>query len=117
MSFDWRDYKKVADELLRSAKPPLEEAYLRSTISRSYYSAYHCATLKFLGSGWSPPSGKGGHEYTILQIQTSHSVCAQLLFGLKAKRKKADYYHNYPGDLLAEAKNALLHADRILKFC
>lgn len=41
MSFDWREYLTLAEELAGRAKiAPAEEARLRSAVSRAYYAAF-----------------------------------------------------------------------------
>lgn len=47
MSFDWHLYVTLADELLGTTKiEGMEEAYFRSSISRSYYGAFCIARNK-----------------------------------------------------------------------
>lgn len=42
MSFDWKTFRTIADELIKSQnKQGIEEAYYRSAVSRLYYSAFH----------------------------------------------------------------------------
>lgn len=47
MSFDWHLYVALASELLETAKTEgMEEAYFRSSISRSYYGVFCIARNK-----------------------------------------------------------------------
>jgi uncharacterized protein (UPF0332 family) len=44
MSFDWSEFLKLADELLKNPNSPgPKEASLRSATSRAYYAAFCCA--------------------------------------------------------------------------
>jgi len=57
MSFDWQKYLELADELIYHQRTPtLEEAYLRSAMSRSYYGIYGIAfsTLQRRGVQFPP---------------------------------------------------------------
>jgi uncharacterized protein (UPF0332 family) len=44
MSFDWQTYIRLAEELLNNSEDSdIEEAYLRSSLSRSYYGVFGIA--------------------------------------------------------------------------
>ncbi len=56
MSFDWKSYIQLAEELINHQRTPsLQEAYLRSAISRSYYGVFCIARNLLIHKGISIP--------------------------------------------------------------
>lgn len=64
MSFDWMKFWHLSDELVKSgSQPVLDEAKLRSAVSRAYYAAYNVA-FSYLKSHAQHPIGSDKHKAT-----------------------------------------------------
>lgn len=48
MSFNWEDYKLLAEHLHNNPDSAIHEAYHRSAISRAYYAAFHITKKKMV---------------------------------------------------------------------
>ena len=98
MSFVWSDYLDLAKELLGSAAgSPIEEAKLRSAISRAYYAVFNEARNFLVAnkpSVYIPDTG-AAHEVvvdTFLDDSNPDWIAVGLnLSRLKANRRVADY--------------------------
>lgn len=97
MTFDWRLYVDLADELMKvDQSDPLVEAYQRSAISRMYYGAF-CLTRERLMNMGIPFSSTGEvhkevREVLMRRISTDASTkLAKKLKELHDCRKRADY--------------------------
>lgn len=95
MSFDWKPYLQVAEELInRQNAKGLEEAYLRSAISRSYYGIFGIARAFLKQSGVTLPS-KDTHKTLRSEFKNSpDSIKKKIGFDLDRlwkDRKDADY--------------------------
>lgn len=55
MSFDWRTYLNVSDALIKNQITGIEEACLRSAISRAYYAAFGIALSYLKNHGTTIP--------------------------------------------------------------
>ena len=110
MSFDWKDYVYLAEELLN--RP--EEAYLRSAISRAYYGVFCIARNR-----------KGCKEFTRANVHwevinkyknssdRNERNIGRILDNLRRSRNDADYNEDklISGDL---AERAVLLAKNVL---
>lgn len=88
MSFDWKDYVYLAEELLGRQ----EESALRSSISRAYYGVFCIARNK---KGYKNYTGSNVHltvinAYKNSQDRNEQSI-GQTLDKLRKSRNKADY--------------------------
>ncbi len=109
MSFDWKEYIKLAEELLKQ----VDEAHLRSSISRAYYGVFCIARNK---SGYKRTKATNVHKSVILHYQRSHNLdykfVGKLLDELRRNRNDADYNEDKVIDLrLAErvlAKSSMI---------
>ena len=95
MSFDWKTYIKVANELINNQKiKALEEAYLRSAISRSYYGVFGVANSYLKNKGITIPAidthKSLRHEFKNSTDKTMKKI-GQDLDRLWRDRKDADY--------------------------
>lgn len=95
MSFDWRLYVQLADELItyqRTAR--FQEAYLRTAISRSYYGVFCIARNFLIGKGISIPK-VDSHKFVREQYRASQNKqerkIGDSLTRLWRRRKDADY--------------------------
>lgn len=71
MSFDWRSYIQLADDLISYQRiPDIQEAYLRSAISRSYYGAF-CIVRNLLISRGVVIPRTDTHKFVRTEYQTS----------------------------------------------
>jgi uncharacterized protein (UPF0332 family) len=105
VAFDWKNYQKLADELL--VRP--EEECLRSAISRAYYSILNQGKERLLANGH-PPS-KRTHSMVWDGFSRSKDAACKKIASwgprLKEKREDADYQTVFPGDLKSEAELAV----------
>lgn len=91
MPFDWNQYGNLAIQL--SNDENLDEAKIRTAISRFYYAAFHLSKAAFnVGN----PSGDGGsHEKVWEAIKRSRQIdCHKVAdhgYRLKKLRRQADY--------------------------
>lgn len=117
MSFDWRDYVSLAEHLLNFT----EEAYLRSSISRSYFGAFCIARDK---RGYQDYKGKNGeniHWKVINEYRNSDNSRDQnigrILDKLRRARNEADYdakkiiNRELAGRMVILAKNILMNIE------
>ena len=143
MSFDWKDYLKLGEKLLKERE--LKEAALRSSISRAFYSVYHNLRffLKKKGIDWDKKEVRqelkeevkkfkcedkekyiGDHE-TMIEIFRGNIVkvideekskeIGNLLDEIRVRRASADYHDEFRyGDIANEANLILLTARMIL---
>jgi uncharacterized protein (UPF0332 family) len=121
MSFDWKDYIKLAEKLYNEVnKNSMEEAYNRSVISRAYYGVF-CLSRNKAGLEFYRPrrntSDPGVHEKVIGYYKNSNKPeekqAGKILDDLRWYRNNADYDRNKNiGKDLAE--RAILKANEVL---
>jgi uncharacterized protein (UPF0332 family) len=111
MPFDWSEYFRLASEL----GTRVDEASLRSAISRAYYYVYHLALERAENNSFTPRAGEGTHtQLWRVYSESPEPACQRLAViaaRLKEKRERADYNSSYvrvreevPG-LLEDAQN------------
>lgn len=105
MSFDWKDYVSLAEELLNRE----EESSLRSSISRAYYGAFCIARNR---KSYKDYAGRDVHQRVINEYKNSNDeneqVIGQALDELRKSRNNADYNEDRPiNKSLAERMVAL----------
>ncbi len=88
MSFDWKEYIKLAEEL----KQHYDEKYLRTSVSRAYYGVF-CICRNQKGYGYYK---KGDvHQITISTYKNSDNKdekwIGKLLDDIRKQRNSADY--------------------------
>lgn len=98
MSFNWRLYIQLANELINYKKGSfIQEAYLRSAISRSYYSVFCIARNLLINKGTTIPMCDT-HKFARKEYQNStnriEKKVAKGLSRLWKDRKDADYEDN-----------------------
>jgi uncharacterized protein (UPF0332 family) len=88
MSFDWKDYVHLAEDLLN--RP--EESYLRSAISRAYYGVFCIARNR---KGHKEFAGSNVHWTVINEYKNSSDRnernIGRILDNLRRSRNDADY--------------------------
>lgn len=110
MSFDWSAYWALAKELAART----DEASLRSSVSRAYYSAYHSALNAVeLNVEGIRDSHKTVVEYYERAANSTMRGIANRLAGLHRDRLNADYRAN-PSCTVAKADAVLMKAKRIV---
>ncbi len=121
MSFNWSEYLILAQELnSRSATSPIQEAHLRSAISRAYYAAYCKVRNHLVYKDHKPiPRGvKNVHLYVAEEFKISKDTTRQtvgnLLHHLRSIRNKADY-QDILGRLPGRTQAALVEAEEIIR--
>ena len=106
MSFDWKDYVDLAEDLLNRA----EESCFRSSISRAYYGVFCIARNKKGYRNYKSNQGENMHWIVINAYKNSSDANEQnigrILDKLRRSRNDADYDENRSID-----KN---HAERIV---
>jgi len=119
MSFPWREYRTLAEALIRARNtfaPP--EARYRAAISRAYYAAY-CAARNHArdSEGYMPvPTGRD-HSLVAEHYQTgasrTHHKIGQILQRLILDRHLADYDDHIGGNLRTMAQVATQEARQV----
>jgi len=96
MSFDWKEYVYLAEDLLNRG----EEACLRSSISRAYYGVYCSARNKKNYQHYKPRRGENIHRIVIDSYKNSKNREEQKigknLDQLRRSRNHADYNEDWP---------------------
>jgi uncharacterized protein (UPF0332 family) len=91
-----RQFLDVAEELLEGA----HEGHWRTSVSRSYYAAFHAARLLFVQCGFVVPRDQKAHKYLMMRLQNSdHPDLVQAgswLDNLRDARNLADYDFDDP---------------------
>ena len=122
MSFDWKDYIKLAEKLQEEPdKNSIEEAYYRSIISRSYYGVFCISRIKAGLESYRPrprTGDPGVHEKVISYYKNSNrpekKLVGKFLDDLRRERNDADYNGNkIVGKALAE--RAISKAKKVLE--
>ncbi len=117
MNFDWRSYLLLADELLKHQNPAIsQEAYLRSAISRAYYSVF-CIARNFLIRNSVIIPRVDTHKFVRERyLNSRHKLEREIGKGLRnlwRHRKDADYEDKASFDV-GRAATAYQLASRIL---
>ncbi len=111
MSFDWKDFIRLAEKLTQTP----DEASLRSAISRAYYGVF-CITRN--KKGLNHLKHAGVHQEVIKRYKNSNDPNEQkigiFLDKLRDSRNKADYDENANVNLHL-VQRVLIHANNILK--
>ena len=106
---------RIAKWLKKHKFEKLEEAALRTAVSRAYYAAYHFA-FSYLTKKFNERITGQSHHDQVLQLLDKHDeeTTAALLGGLKVKRQWCDYNDNVRLDspLILEC---FKHAEWIIK--
>ncbi len=93
MSFNWKDYVRLAEDLLNQT----EESYLRSSISRAYYGIFCIARNR---KGYKNYTGSNVHWEVINKYKNSKGKKEQnigrILDKLRRSRNDADYSEDEP---------------------
>ena len=98
MNFDWSEYLNLAQELAgQTGSPAINEAKLRSSVSRAYYAVF-CKARNYLrdvdGDTSIPKTGKA-HRYVISKFKNSmdrrRRQIGVNLDRLRTDRRKVDY--------------------------
>jgi hypothetical protein len=93
--FDWSTYLVLARDLATR----VDEAALRSSLSRAYYYVYHLGLARAQTNGFNAMPGESSHKQLWrLFTDNPEAQCAQLgqlAMRLKQKRERADYEPDY----------------------
>lgn len=121
MSFNWSEYLTLAKELTsKSTTSPIQEAHLRSAISRAYYAAF-CKARNHLiyKDGDLIPTGVNVHKHVADKFEGSgdatRQIVGNLLHHLRSVRNLADYKDILYGNILGRTKAALTEAEEIIR--
>jgi len=124
MSFNWANYKTLAEHLHNNPDPAIDEAYYRSAISRTYYAAFHITKQKMVDKyGYHDPTANAHKELLDFlgekKDNNSHFEQAwNLLRNLGNQRKSADYddVYDYQGqDLARSSAIAIEYCKKVLE--
>jgi len=117
MKFDWKSYIQLSEKLLSWSEISLEEARLRTALSRCYYGVFCIARNKLIAKGINIPK-VDTHKFVREKYQTSPDTTekkiAKNLRRLWNDRIEADY-ENEANINLQRAKVAIELAKRTLK--
>jgi hypothetical protein len=120
MTFAWRDYFALACRLRKSPEPALEEASLRTAVSRFYYAAFQHAMLRAQSQIGFRPSGRAS-DHSALREQLRRSRYRNVAVSLEQLcrwREDCDYepISNDISDFRTMAESAELEAQKVLTF-
>lgn len=91
MSFDWKGYQALADELCLNHLGG-KEAALRTACSRYYYAAFHRVLEHSIGdSNFKPEGNSNDHRLLIAHLEWTNGSIARKLDSLRQLRNKCDY--------------------------
>lgn len=118
--FDWNEFLQLAKSIATNSS----EAFQRTAISRSYYSAYHHASIFVTQLGSKLPKGGEAHQavqdelvnYAKSKNNTDYNIASTNLSRLRSKRNRADYYDS-PPIKIAEVTLAISLAENIKDKC
>lgn len=125
MSFDWSEYLTLAQELAsQTERSSLQEARLRSAVSRAYYAAFRTARnhLRDKAGKTNWELTQGNTHQNVIDLFTDlynksnnqgHLLIAQMLRDLRSARNKTDYNDTVP-HLKGLTSSVLLQAQRII---
>ncbi len=98
MSFNWADYKTLAENLHNNPDTAIDEASHRSAISRAYYAAFHVTKQKMVDKYKYYPGLSGDTHKELLEFlrkrKATNSNFEEVwnnLKSLKSQRISADY--------------------------
>ena len=121
MSFNWSEYFTLAQELTsKSATSSMQEAMLRSAISRAYYAAF-CEARNHLIyiDAEIVPTTVNAHTYVGAKFKRSNDLSrrkiGRLLHHLRSIRNEADYQDKFYGKLRGRTRAALSEAEEVLR--
>ncbi|MBD1215388.1 MAG: HEPN domain-containing protein [Dolichospermum circinale Clear-D4] len=130
MKFDWLSYLEVAETLYNEVistsnqanSASINEAKIRSCISRAYYSAF-CLTRNYLRDfeGYSNLKTLkfSVHEYVIEELGNSKkrdfNKLANILDRLRLSRVEVDYQDMVSFNLISKAKIAIVDAKKVVQ--
>ncbi len=113
MSFNWTLFIKLAEHLVEDHNPKMDDAWIRTSVSRCYYGTYGLASDLIISKGINLP-GKDTHKFVREKYLNDNDInlkkIGQGLGNLFFWRKKADYdkrinfTHPQSKFLLAQAK-------------
>ena len=114
--FDWHEFLDLARQLEASS---LNEAVLRTAISRAYYAAYHRASRHVRVAQLAPTTKRLTHELVWSLFAESsderYRDVGDRGVELKLERIRADYNARYPGDLAKSARKAIDVSEAIIR--
>jgi uncharacterized protein (UPF0332 family) len=120
MSFDWSDFLKLAESLARAERASsLEEAALRSAVSRAYYAAFCLSRNYARDRGRIALTGQARDhgivkDYFKYSRVRDHKKIGTKLDRLRDNRNCADYDDDLRGNLRALTQFSLAEARDIL---
>lgn len=120
MSFDWSEYLTLAQELTSAAATsPIQEAHLRTAISRAYYAAFWKARSFLLDKdGYQTPKGINAHWDVLNKFEGSSDMrrrkVGTLLRSLKGLRNIADYEATFLGNQPGRTQGVLIEAEQVI---
>lgn len=121
MSFDWREYEKVAHWIHDNAVASncAEEACYRTAMSRSYYAAFQCV-MDFVveRDSFSKKEGGDDHGGLLAHLKKRGGARARIhlyLDRLRDNRLQADYEKIFEGDPRRQSEVSLANVKTILE--
>ncbi|MHC9544959.1 MAG: hypothetical protein AB9903_36050 [Vulcanimicrobiota bacterium] len=117
MFFDWKEYLILAEYLAEKHQDLNEEAALRSSISRAYYSAY-CRAIRYAHTHLAFPKVNDSKDHSLLRDhlrRNKRSGIAERLDKLRRWRNDCDY-EDRVGKLHENCKMSLEKAREIFQY-
>ena len=121
MRFQWSEYLTLAQELSSTASTSaIQEADLRSAISRAYYAAFGQARAHLVEiENVDIPYGTNVHWFVVDSFENSDEsirrTIGHLLHHLRSTRNIADYENVFYRDVRGVARAALSEAEEVIR--
>ncbi|NQU04588.1 MAG: HEPN domain-containing protein [Calditrichaeota bacterium] len=122
MSFDWEEYKTLAEHLHNNPDEEIEDAYYRTAISRAYYAAFHITLHKMMKKYRFTSLTSNAHVRLLNFLKEKKSDNPVIgkawknLKRLKDQRQSADYDDEYDfeyQDLPRSSYIAIAHCENV----
>jgi len=113
MSFDWKNYVILADELRTLQCKGGTEARLRASVSRGYYGIFHLTRQRLAAEGLKFGGGTEVHQEVAQALRTSGDP-ARFALGreigrLRGYRNMADYEDEIQDMAIVEGESLRIH--------
>lgn len=117
MSFDWKDFLKLAEMLKDQSSLGLREARIRTCVGRAYFAAF-CVARDYAERhlGFQPTRRAEDHKSVMEKLKEKKNDAASCLARLRQWRNECDYKENLAGkDMSDLVTSALKDAHRVVK--
>jgi hypothetical protein len=116
LGFDWADLLEVAQMVVQRCPSQLQEAALRTGISRAYYASFNHAAEYCRSQQRVIERSAGAHEQVRSQLRAlGFELLASYLFEMHGWRKQVDYETVLNADIARMYMSAVATAHQVIK--